>query len=52
MIASASIHFIGRVGGFIGNMLVGYLIDDYCQSLIGLVAAHIAGKLLSRAKII
>lgn len=42
--AAAIAIFIGRIGSFFGNMLFGYLIDDYCITLIFALAAQILSK--------
>ncbi|XP_014215666.1 synaptic vesicle glycoprotein 2C-like [Copidosoma floridanum] len=41
VMASAITIFIGRCGSFFGNMLFGYLIDDYCTALILAMAAQL-----------
>lgn len=45
MIAGTLLGLFGRVGSLVGNMMVTYLIDDYCDTLIIIVAVQLLGKI-------
>lgn len=42
--ATAMCGAFGRVGALVGNSLFGYLIDNYCITLILIIAAQLLGK--------
>ena len=44
MFAGTLLGFFGRTGSLVGNMMVTYLIDDHCDTLIIIVAVQIFGK--------
>ena len=44
MFAGTLLGFFGRAGSLVGNMMVTYLIDDHCDTLIIIVAIQLLGK--------
>lgn len=44
VIASNLVAFVGYIGGTVSIIVVGYLVDDHCLTLIVIISAHVGGK--------